>query len=445
MPGAAAVRRLKAAVAAARSPTVLTRQVDVFQLGSNVAQPSLGPNAVLVPTPRGYAVNPNPATLADVPQLWGFRSGLWEKGPSSYAGTLDSNASWFVPLLFQHRAATLVSGSPCALHFKFDGSAFEVLFAGSDAAVAMLVNGQHAAARYITRSLVAGTPGAALSSYDTYVRFDFGSRAARNIALHCKSTIGPKALAIGAGDTLLPWDRSAEPSMAVQADSYGQALSAFWGPAGLFCETAERLGISHVDPDAIGGTGYAPNNTNSDTRNPGNAFPARLAGMTQLATDIFVTAGGINDNDSIAAPPLYDTAAAARLGFDTAVQQYFKQLRAALPETVLVALGPWQPNVAYYPQTARRKADTIKAALQAVAGPWIFVDNLSSGWLNSTGTEDAGSGIGWQTGTGNEASRKGDGNGDLYLTADGVHPNEAGVAYLAGRLADSIKLALDTL
>jgi lysophospholipase L1-like esterase len=439
------VRRLKAALAAAQAPKVLARQVDVSQLGSNVGLPSLGASAVLVPTPRGYAVNPNPVTLAEVPQLWGFRSGQWDKGTPSYSGTLDSNASWFVPLLFQHRADTMVSGSLCAMHFKFDGSAFEVLFAGSDPSAVLLVNGQHAAARYITRSQLNGTPGAALSSYDTYVRFDFGSRAARNIALHCKSTIGPKALAIGAGDTLLPWGRSAETSMAVQADSYGQALSAFWGPAGLFCEAAELLGITHVDPDAIGGTGYAPNNTNSDTRNPGNAFPARLANMTQMAPDIFVTAGGINDNDSMAAPPLYDTVAAARLGFDTAVKRYFQQLRAALPETVLVALGPWQPNITYYPETARRKADTIKAALQAVAGPWIFVDNLSSGWLNSAGTEDAGSGIGWQTGTGNEGSRKGDGNGDLYLTADGVHPNEAGVAYLAGRLAGSIKAALDTL
>jgi lysophospholipase L1-like esterase len=58
---------------------------------------------------------------------------------------------------------------------------------------------------------------------------------------------------------------------------------------------------------------------------------------------------------------------------------------------------------------------------------------------------DAGTGIGWQTGTGNEASPKGDGNGDLYVSSDGTHPNEAGVAYLSGRLAVSIRLGLATL
>jgi lysophospholipase L1-like esterase len=73
------------------------------------------------------------------------------------------------------------------------------------------------------------------------------------------------------------------------------------------------------------------------------------------------------------------------------------------------------------------------------------VDNLSGGWVNSAGAQDLGTGTAWQTGTGTEATPKGDGNGDLYLSGDGTHPNEAGVVYLAGRLALAIKQGLATL
>jgi lysophospholipase L1-like esterase len=85
------------------------------------------------------------------------------------------------------------------------------------------------------------------------------------------------------------------------------------------------------------------------------------------------------------------------------------------------------------------------AGLQGVAAPWIFIDNLNSGWRNSVGAQDAGTGQGWQTGTGTVAHPKGDGNGDLYVSADGTHPTEAGSVYLGTRLAETIKAAIEAL
>ena len=109
---------------------------------------------------------------------------------------------------------------------------------------------------------------------------------------------------------------------------------------------------------------------------------------------------------------------------------------------MLAAIGPWQPKVDFFPEVARDKADTIRGALQAVAGPWIFIDNLRGGWINSAGAQQAADGIPWQTGTGNLGNPKGDGNGDLYVSADGTHPTEAGSRYLGSRLAENLQAAI---
>lgn len=426
--------------------SVAALPVDVTQGTSNLAIPSLGPTAVVWPRPQGFGVNPNPVSLVELSQVWGFRRDGWQRLAASFFGTTANDASWFVPVNFVHPAATLASGSPCALHFRFDGSAFEVLFAGRDVYATLIVDGNtYASARYISRTLTGGVEGLPLAADNTYVRFDFGTRAPRNVSLYCRSSLGPCAIAVGAGDTLQPWDRSSEVSMAGQSDSYGGVRSTHWADNGLFYRAAMRLGIAHLDIDAIGGTGYAPNNANADTRNAGNAFAARLPAMTRVAPDLFFTAGGINDNNSLAAPPLYASGAAARAGYDAAVTSYFAQLRAALPETVLAAVGPWQPNAAFYPDVARAKADTILAALQAQPGPWVFLDNLAGGWRNSAGAQSSGSGTGWQTGTGTVASPRGDGNGDLYVSADGTHPSEAGADYLGDTIAAQFMQAIAAL
>jgi lysophospholipase L1-like esterase len=225
------------------------------------------------------------------------------------------------------------------------------------------------------------------------------------------------------------------------ADSYGGARASHWGVSGPFWEAAALLGIPHIDMDALGGTGYAPN---SVFGNPGDAFPERSATSVDAQPDLVITAGGINDNNSLALSP-YATAADARAGFEAAATSHFSRLRAALPTSLLVALGPWAPrqNMPTHP-TEQAKADTIAAALRAAGGPWVFLDNLNGGWLASSGASSVGSGP-WQTGTGNSAAPAGNGNGDLYLAADGVHPNMAGSDYLGGRIAADLRSALATL
>ena len=47
-------------------------------------------------------------------------------------------------------------------------------------------------------------------------------------------------------------------------------------------------------------------------------------------------------------------------------------------------------------------------------------------------------GLGWIAGTGRVGATTGDGNADIYVVADGVHPSVAGAAYLGTRLAFAI-------
>lgn len=424
--------------------TVSPSTVTVAQeAASNQGDPLSGPTAQILPAPMGAAVNPNPVSLATLPQIWGYRRDLWVEQPAGFFGTLPSDQSWFVPVSIDHTGATENSNGVCGMHFIFTGQAFEVLFAGTNLQITLIADGQYAAPQFITTTITGGVVGAPLASVNAYVSFDFGSQATRHISLYATDSQGPCALAIGPQDTIVPWDRSAEPSFSVMSDSYGQSVSQNWGSSGPYWEAAALLGLPHIDHNAIGGTGYAPNNTNSDTRNPGNDFVARLATSTPFGSDLFLTAGSLNDDNSIAAPPLYATGAQALAAFDNAVSEYFNNLRAALPNAVLAALGPWAP-VQSIPTSpvAESKLLTIKAALEAVGGPWVMLDNLNGGWTNSSGASGNGAEGPWQTGTGNVGDPKGDGNGDIYISADGVHPTVAGCVYLGEKIATNLKAAI---
>lgn len=434
-PTSSPLSRLKTALQ--RAPlSVAATSVTVSQGNAQSAQSSLGVDAVLYPP----LVNPNRESLASVAQVWGYRRDLWTR----QSGAVIAGNAVF-PVSRDHPSATAGSAGVCGLHFVFDGRAFEILFAGTDVQITLLADGMYVAAKIIRSTLSGGLAGAPLSTPNTFVRLDFGRPARRQISIYARSSQGPCAIAIGATDRLQAWDRSAEAAFGGMTDSYGGAFGPNWGVSGPFWEAAALLGIPHVDLDTLGGTGYAPNNTNPDTRRPGNAYRARLPSNVDAQPDLFITAGGINDNNSQAAPPLYATAAEALATFNAGVAGYYQDLRAALPGSVLVATGPWKPRATRPTDPVEQsKADTIKAALQAVGGPWVFLDNLNGGWVNSAGasvlpTASAGP---WQTGTGNSAAPAGDGNGDLYLAADGVHPNEAGCLYLGTRLATDLRAAL---
>ena len=444
-PAAAALRertplqRLKATVARARPPAPRAVPITVTQGAPYQAVSSFGAQAAIVPAPLGIDVNPNPVTPADLAVLGGFRRAQWTPFDAGFIPTEPGGGSWYRAVTYQHRHASTQCQALAAFHFQFDGAALELLFAGRDVQLVCIADGEYQTPQFIARTLQGGVEGELLA-YDTFTRLDFGSVARRRLSVYTQSSLGLRAFAHAGDARVRAWDRSSEPVMSVMADSYGAAASRAWPTAAIFHEAGAALGIAQVDVDAIGGTGYA---SNSVFPLPGDTFVGRLPGMAALPADLFLVAGGINDNISQALPP-YASAQQALAAFTAAVGQYYRDLRAALPGAVIAALGPWQPNEQYLPEVALQKLDIVRAALAATAGPWVLVDNLRGGWLASNGATGPATGP-WQTGTGNSGAPHGDGNGDVYVGPDGTHPTAAGASYLAGRIADALRAAIAAL
>lgn len=431
-PPSPTVARLKAALARP-ALAVSDQPVSVSEVAGNSVLTTLGADARFTPP----LADPGRASLADAPQLWGHRRELWTL---QQGAQIAGRVVW--PVYRSHPGTSLGTNSVCALHFVFDGSAFELLLAGTNVQVTLVADGRYMAPELIRSTLVRGVAGAPLAQFEPAVRFDFGSAAVRRISVYGVSSRGPCSVVTRASDSLQPWDRSAEASFCAMSDSYGGGAGQHWR-GGPFGEAAALLGLPHIDINAIGSTGYAPNNTNAASRDAGNMFPARLNSSVAASPDLVLTAGGLNDNNDHSAPPLYASAEQARQGFDTAVAAYYRQLRQALPEAVLAACGPWRPRADGVRDAVEcSKAATIFAGLQAVGGPWIWLDNLGGSWRNSAGAAGAGGSGPWQTGTGNSSAPRGDGNGDLYLAADGTHPNSAGHSYLGARIAADVRAAL---
>jgi lysophospholipase L1-like esterase len=427
------------------SPFVVPQLAAVSQRQASNLDDPLDPGAVIYPPPTGYTVNPNPETLADIPQVWGYRRDTWFKGPSTLFYSNFGNQSYYRPVSQRHVAASQTTDIPGGLHFIHTGQAFEVLYLGTYPWITVIADGQYATSQWVRTAINAdGTLGSVLSYYDCFTKFDFGSVATRRISVYglC-SNVGPCAIAIGVQDKITPWDRSLEPSFCVMADSYGQGSSLNWPIGGPFWVAASLLGIPHIDLNAQGGTGYAPiQSPYAYTSNPGNTFGARIADSVKSAPDLFMTGGSINDDYGIASPPLYPTVTASNTAFQNAVSSYYKNLRAALPNSVIAAMGPWAPRQSIPTSSiAQGKLNVISSVLQSITGPWVLIDNLNGGWLNSSGASGPQTGP-WQTGTGNAGAPTGVGNGDIYVSADGTHPTPLGHEYLGRMLASSLAAAI---
>ena len=123
-----------------------------------------------------------------------------------------------------------------------------------------------------------------------------------------------------------------------------------------------------------------------------------------------LVAGGTNDH---AYAPTDVQAAAAAL---------YQRIADGLPAATVYVMGPW---CAKGPAPAQWVA-TRDALVSALSGfpSFRFIDNIAEQWI---------------TGTGNVAVPKGNGNADLYISADGTHPTQAGHDYVGQRLAADIQ------
>lgn len=338
---------------------------------------------------------------------------------------------------------------PTSLHFSFTGSYFELLADGNTSLFVIADGVVQQSANYLVES-----PG-----YGGFYwhRFDFGSAKTRQITVLAGAY--PAAVAYDPGAVMSPWNRSQDPFISWDGDSFGQTEGYSWssrpdsGGMGLYVELMLALGITQFDyTGVVGGTGYSQQGPAVPPQYPRpkysavNRVPAVVAGP---APTLFFCGLGHNDN------------AISRTQFASDTQTYWHAVRAAWPNTVLVATqyyfpaaGPAAP-LAFEPNPLSTPNDgAILAALTAAGGPWIYINSNQGTWVNSSGASGVfstlhsplltGTGYGGAPGyQGGHAT--GVGNGDLYIRDDGVHPSNLGAAYLGRQTAAAVIAAVAAL
>jgi hypothetical protein len=204
-------------------------------------------------------------------------------------------------------------------------------------------------------------------------------------------------------------------------------------------EIGARLGIRNVAVDAVGGTGYW-----NSGRNVGN-LSDRLSAHAADNSSIYLVMAGLNDyGDDVSTGLAWPTTQV----YEQAVMGYVAALRAARPDAVIVVTAPFSPippmsDASYIANLAVNrsglgdfpyKAQLHKRAVQAIAGPWVYVDVLlGGGWLNSSGATGDVTNLQWFTGgtpgPGTSASYR---PGNTTGGAGGAFGGIASVPVLAG-------------
>lgn len=204
------------------------------------------------------------------------------------------------------------------------------------------------------------------------------------------------------------------PAIGLMGDSYlqtGSVLVAGSRPPGI-THILSRLIGADAFVSAVGSTGYITDLSGQPT----TSFLDRTPFFDDLGISLMVWMGGIND-------PI--------TGLQAGAQAVFERFATAHPSTPQVALGPWSPSATWQTDHASHWP-AIQAAIESVGG--TFIDNR-----------------GWVTGTGNIGTPAADGNADVVISSDGIHPsvpadsvNGIGTAFLGSRVATAIRQLLMT-
>lgn len=259
------------------------------------------------------------------------------------------------------------------------------------------------------------------------------------------------------------------PTVGFIGDSYSGG-SADVPPASTIDRVASRrLGVQSVS-SAQGGTGYVTDGKANIASNTVFGSAERVGRIVQAAPDAVAVVGGLNDEGK----DLGQVAAA--------VKKCLADLRAGLPDAPIVVVGP-QPSGGAR-TVGGTFADLVKATADAVASCGVdgvaFVDwaGLAGGratdfhagqtyWRGDTiayagaiyrveaafwaGDSPAGAFPAVRqvsavfTGTGKAGAPAGDGNRDLYISSDGVHPTNQGSEALGDALAACLRDGFESL
>ena len=259
------------------------------------------------------------------------------------------------------------------------------------------------------------------------------------------------------------------PTVGFIGDSYSGGSADVPAASTIDRVASRRLGVRSVS-SAQGGTGYVVDGKANIASNSVFGSAERVGRIVEAAPDAVAVVGGLNDEGS-------DLAQVAG-----AVKKCLADLRAGLPDAPIVVVGP-QPSGGAR-TVGGTFADLVKATADAVASCGVdgvaFVD-----WAGLAGGRALGFRAGqtyWRgdtiayagaiyrveaafwagdspaaafpdvrqvsavfTGTGKAGAPAGDGNRDLYISSDGVHPTNQGSEALGDALAVCLRTGFDRL
>lgn len=177
---------------------------------------------------------------------------------------------------------------------------------------------------------------------------------------------------------------------------------------GFGASLAARMGWT-LTVDGVGGSGYG-------VAGSGTAFPDRLPALIAANPDVAIIEGGGNDWSANATP---------LATFITLLASFYASLRSSLPTATLYVTGAHRIGQTYF--------DALVSATATAGGVYVDWGDVAEVPRTTIPANTR-----WLTGTGNASAPAGDGNRDVYLGSDSVHPNAAGCAYLGTRLAFAI-------
>jgi lysophospholipase L1-like esterase len=285
---------------------------------------------------------------------------------------------------------------PIGMEFDYSGSQLEFQVRGDGAGTIYVVSAGD-------RPVATLSPGLPSDGSNYRYLVTFPDARLRTIRIEGSGALGPITRQSTA-TVALPESRSG-PRVIVLGDSWTEGTGSGSVLLGYARQLGTIMGWRDIWSSGSGGTGYLADGV---TTPPRKTFRARSAtDVIAPAPNVVIVAGGINDT----------AFTGAQVGAEATL--LYAALVAGLPDVQIIVIGPWWPKAA---STITNQVEANRVAIRAaaIAAGLYFIDPVAEGWI---------------TGTGHVGATTGDGNADVFISADGAHPSAAGHQYLAERLA----------
>lgn len=327
-------------------------------------------------------------------------------------GEFYPNTARYSPIHVQapYGGALINVASTWTVDFDWYGSEFEIELAGSSTAAYRLLVDELG---YDDRTGRSELP----SDGNTYlIHYDFGSTAFRRIRFDFSSTVKFGGVRIEPSASIWRSSKNLGPKVIVTGDSFAEGDYNSW-PFMM----GELMGWRNVTAVGRGSTGYL------DTNEGGDTFRQRAQkDIYNQSPEIVVVSGGINDSQNT------DYAAV-----QTEAGAFYAEIKENLPNCILVVSGMQWPSGS--PNQQQLKVGfAIRDAALGTSAVDCYIDQLGLGTGAYSGSASDYVNQGWITGTGKVGSTTGSGNADLFTSADGTHPSQAGYDYRGWRHASAL-------